>query len=103
MGDVTTVGGLPAPDLNWASGTTVALGAASAQSSALQARLALVSATQNCWIAAGTNPTAAKSAGSFYLGAGQIIYVPLQPGWKIAALQDSAAGTLSIIPCVYPN
>jgi hypothetical protein len=90
-------------DLNWAGGQVVALGATSAQSPALQARLAAVSASQNCWISAGANPTAAKAAGSFYLGTGQIMYVPLQPGWKIAALQDSAAGTLSIIPCSYPN
>jgi hypothetical protein len=95
--------GLQTPDLNFASGTIVTLGAASAQSAAINSRVVLLSANQNCWITASANPTAAKAAGSLYLAAGQILFMAITPNWKIAGLQDSAAGSLCVIPCVYPN
>jgi len=60
----------------------------------------VLSTTQDCWIAIGTNPTAAKAtAGSFFLAAGAQSYpISVQNGvTKIAALYDSTAGYLSII------
>jgi len=94
---------LQAPDLAWASGQMVAIGVASAQSAAIQARAALISADIGVWIAAGTNPTASVGAGSLYIGAGVPVTMALQPGWKIANIQASAAGHLAIVPCVYPG
>ena len=80
----------------------LALGATSAQSSAVASntnRVAL-STTQDCWIAVGSNPTAAKAtAGSFFLAAGAQSYPisVLNGVTKIAALYDANAGYLSII------
>jgi len=93
---------LQTPDLNWTAGAVIALGAASAQSAQLQCRAVLLSADQNCWIAAGTTPTASVGAGSVFLAAGAFVTIPIQPGWRIAGIQQSVAGNLSIIPCVYP-
>jgi hypothetical protein len=73
----------------------------SAQSSTLAAtsNMITLTATAACWIAIGTNPTAAKAAGSFYLPANYPVSysVKRNTGLKIAALQDAAAGTLSIV------
>jgi len=93
---------LPTPDLNWATGAVVAIGAASAQSAAIQARVVLVCADQNCWVSIGANPTASIGAGSVFLAAGAFVTLPIQPGQRVAVVQQSVAGNLSVIPCVYP-
>ena len=78
----------------------VAVGATSAQSAAVQSstnRVTLTSTT-GAWISFGTNPTAAPSAGSIYLPP-NVVSPPyaVTPGTtKIAVIQASAAGTLSI-------
>jgi hypothetical protein len=80
----------------------VAIGSASAASSAVGAttkRVVLIPDT-DCWVSIGANPTAAKqSAGSFPLAAKSPSYpIKVVPGvTKIAVIQDSAAGYLSII------
>ena len=79
----------------------VTVGASSVQSSAVQAltnRVVLCSTT-GAWIAIGSSPTATAGAGSFYLPPN--VYSPpiyvVSGTSKIAALQASAAGSLSII------
>lgn len=80
----------------------VAIGAASAQSAAVGAttkRVVLI-ADQDCWVSVGADPTAAKqTAGSFPLADKSPSYpIKVVPGvTKIAVIQDSAAGYLSII------
>jgi hypothetical protein len=80
----------------------VSIGAASVASNAVGAttrRVVLISDT-DCWVSIGANPTAAKqTAGSFTLAAKSPSYpIKVVPGvTKIAVIQDSAAGYLSII------
>lgn len=87
-------------DINTVQSITVA--GTSAQSSAVGAttnRVVIVSTT-NCWVALGSNPTAAAhTAGSFYLAAGAQSYpIKVTPGvTKIAIIQDSAGGYASVI------
>jgi len=100
---VGTNGAALVPDLNWAAGQMVAIGVASAQSTAITARAAIVSSDIGVWIAAGVNPTASAGAGSLYIGAGVPVTIALAPGWRIANIQATAAGHLSIIPCSYPG
>jgi hypothetical protein len=54
-------------------------------------------ADQDCYVAFGPNPTAA-AASSMPLTAKTPEYVDLQAGDKIAVIQLSAGGTLSITP-----
>jgi len=56
-----------------------------------------VIAQANCWIAFGTNPTAAVAgAGSILIGAYTPEYFWVNKGERIAVIQDTAAGTLNI-------
>lgn len=79
----------------------VAIGATSAQSSAVNAstKRIVMSASSACWVALGSDPTAAAHDGAFYLPAdGQSYPFSVVPGvTKIAVIQDSADGYLSII------
>lgn len=81
----------------------VAIGAASTQSAVVGAgrnRVVMIP-TVDCWIALGTNPTAAKAAGSFFLAAGSQSYPISVTGGtsRIAVLTDAAGvtGSLSVI------
>lgn len=70
----------------------------SAQSSAFAAttkKVSLVS-SQDCYIKFGTNPTATAGAGSFFLPAKVVVKFGVEPGEKVAAIQSSAGGILSI-------
>lgn len=78
------------------------VGAASAQSAVVGANTdrVVLSATTDCWIAIGANPTAAvATAGSFFLAAGSQSYpISVSKGvTKVAAIQVSSGGYLSII------
>jgi hypothetical protein len=56
-----------------------------------------ISTTGNCWVNIATAPVASAGAGSFYLPATQIEYVHVNPGQKIAVIQEGAAtGTFSV-------
>lgn len=78
------------------SSVNVSFNATSAQSAALSSTetQARIVATQPCYIAVGTNPTATTA--STYLPAGISEYIAVNPGDKIAALQVTAAGVLNI-------
>lgn len=96
--------------LDWANGQAiVTLSGSSQQSSVFDTindRIVYVSvggasSVVGCWIAVGTNPIAAASAGSMWVAqaAGPVpIYVPV--GMKIAGLQGATAGTLSMVPAL---
>lgn len=76
----------------------VAIGTASAQSATLAAGVYRLIATSSAWIARGANPTASAAAGSAYLAINTPEYLYLETAEKIAVIQDSAAGNLSICP-----
>ena len=82
----------------------LAIGASSAQSAAVQATTnrVVLSATSACWVALGANPTASAAAGSIYVPANfPMPPIVVTPGvTKIAVIQASAAGSLSIIESV---
>ena len=71
---------------------------ASAQSTALQASTTLVRlfATQDCFIAVGSNPTAAADGTSMFIAAGVTEYVGVAQGAKIAAIRNTTSGNLYI-------
>jgi len=73
---------------------TVAVGAASAQSTALTSDQVLLVSTVDCYVAVGASPTA--TATSFYLPAKTPIAITAGAGNLVAALQVSGAGTLFI-------
>ncbi len=84
----------------------VAVAGASAQSAAIGtanpgqpggATICRLASTTDCWIAVGENPTAAaNTAGSHYLPAGVVEYVDVPFGHKVAVIQATGAGYLSI-------
>jgi hypothetical protein len=84
------------------SGTSqvITVGAASAQATnafAATTQDIRIATTGNCWVNIATNPTATAGVGSFYLPATQIEYVHVNPGQKIAVIQDGAStGTFSV-------
>jgi hypothetical protein len=80
----------------------VAVGATSAQSASLNSASVALSlcANTNCWVQFGSNPTAAAhTAPAFYLPAGteRRFCIDKNAVSKIAVIQDSAAGYLSLI------
>jgi hypothetical protein len=91
--------GHPIQALAQGANQTLAVGVASAQSLAFAAgsKVVRVVATSNCWIVFGVNPTAAATSGNgSYVPAGAIELWRVTPGHRVAVIQDSAAGTLSI-------
>lgn len=69
----------------------------SAQSAAIDADSICVQATSACFVEIGANPTATVNT-SHYIGANQPTYLQMTPGFKIAAVQLSAGGTLYVTP-----
>ncbi len=76
---------------------SVAIGAASAQSTAVgsSTRCVRLRATADCYVKIGGNPTA-NTTTSTLLGAGETEYFRVNPGDKVAVIQASAAGTLNV-------
>jgi hypothetical protein len=73
----------------------VATGAASAQSMAIASKAVRLCATAACRVAFGANPTAVAT--SLYLAPNVPENFLVQPGDKVAVIQESAAGKLSIV------
>ena len=98
-------GGQFLPTVKWGTAANVAFTGTSAQSSALGTTggsnvLVRLTATAACRILEGSNPTAVAT--STLLPAGVVEFVEVTAGNKLAVIQDSAAGTLSIT-IVDPN
>jgi hypothetical protein len=91
--------GHPIQALAQGANQTLAIGVASAQSVAFAAgsKVVRLVATANCWIVFGVNPTAAAASGNgSYVPAGAVEFWRVTPGHKVAAIRDTADGTLSI-------
>lgn len=92
------------PTVKYGTAQEVTVGAASAQSSVIGTagqtpnRLIRLCSTTACRVAIGTNPTAAAT--SALLPANVVEFTELTPGERIAVIQESAAGKLSIVECV---
>lgn len=77
----------------------IAVGAASVQSAVFgaQTREIRVVSTTACHINIGTSPTAAATDNNgIYLPANVIDYFHVNPGQRLAVIQDAVAGTLSV-------
>lgn len=74
----------------------VAFTATSAQTGAITGTIVRVTATQNCHLAFGANPTAVADGSCVYLPASSTQMFAVTSGNKIAAIQDSAGGNLFI-------
>lgn len=91
------------PTVKYGTAQNITVGASSAQSTVIGTvgqtpnRLIRLCATTNCRIAIGTSPTA--TASSTLLPANIVEYVELTAGERVAVIQDSAGGTLSITEC----
>lgn len=73
---------------------TVSIGSASTQSSALSGHTVRLCTTVDVHVAIGADPTATTA--STLMPAGAVEYFQIEDGWKVAALQASAAGVLSV-------
>ncbi len=89
---------LPVLAWNFAAAQSVAIGASSAASQVIAAEAARLCATVDCWVSLGTNPTATVGAGSVYLPANRELLMAGTAGLKVAVIQVSGAGNLSILP-----
>lgn len=88
--------------LDLAGNDVVAISGTSAQSTAMPTGEIQLVSTTNCWIKFGTNPTAvANTDTNQYLPANVIWTIKWQPGDKVAVIQDSAAGYLTVTPVGY--
>ena len=61
-------------------------------------RLIRLCATVACRIAIGTNPTATET--SALISPNIVEYMEITPGERVAVIQDSVAGKLSIVECI---
>lgn len=74
---------------------TTAATSTQAQTIAFGTVAVLLSAQSACWVEVGVNAVASKTA-STYLAAGAMLTVVASGGECVAAVEDSAAGTLSV-------
>lgn len=85
--------------LRLSGGDVAAITAASVQSAVVPANIqeVRVVSTTNCWIQIGQAPTAVAGAdGNSYLPSGVVEYFHVSPGQQVAAIRDSADGSLSV-------
>lgn len=84
--------------MQFVGSSVVAVGAASAQSAAVPAHIhtVMLTASTDCWVSYGVSPTASAADGSFFMPAGEAIKLGVVPGQLFAAIQDAAAGELSV-------
>ena len=87
---------LPAVTLPELAAQKITFNATSAQSAAFNAetRIIQVCATAACRIAVGANPSA--TANSLYIPANVPLYFGVRAGHKLAVIQESAGGTITI-------
>lgn len=84
----------------WATGQVLTTSATSTASTAITGTEVMISCTTDTWVKIGAaTPTAAKdTAGSMFLAKGGPYTFQLTSGQLVAAVQDSAAGKVSILP-----
>jgi hypothetical protein len=88
--------------LNVLTVQNLAIGAASVQSAAFNAKTGRITLTASsaCWVAVGKGAgvaAAVAGAGSFFLPANGTSYpISIEEGSKIAVIQDTASGYLSV-------
>ncbi len=95
---------VPVVALDWANGQAIAIAGTSAASAVFDAnndRVIEACSSTDCWITVGTAPTAvAATAGNSFLAAGSLRYIYLPAGFKFAAIQSSASGSIALIPAL---
>jgi hypothetical protein len=78
---------------------SVSVSTSSAQTtSALTGNDPLVYATVECFVVAGTNPTASVATGTPIPAAGYVRLLGVQPGDKLAFITASGTGTVYVCP-----
>lgn len=84
----------------WASGQHVVTSATSAKTTAITGTEVLITASADCYINIGTQSSvvATKGAGSMFIAKGGPYLFQITSGQGVAAIQDVAAGTVSVIP-----
>ena len=91
--------GLPVIEWDFANGARLAVAVGSAATAALSAGVWRLVADTNCYITTGAAPTAAAdTAGNFYLAAGTVFDLVLGSSVKVAAIRDTADGSLYLLP-----
>jgi hypothetical protein len=91
---------VPALYPDYANGQLVAYTGTAAQSTAIAAGMVILVSSSKCWFKVGENPTATAAAGSQPLPADTILPIGIRSGDKISVIQDTAAGSLSIMPAL---
>ena len=86
--------GIPMPAFFPGTSARVTISGTSAQSSAVTTGLVRVAVTTDCYVAAGSNPTATNT--NMYLPAGSVEYFAMNDGDKLAFLQVTAGGFASV-------
>ncbi len=100
-GKISAVCGVPGgafPAIKPGTTQNVAVGAASAQSAAVGGLVVRVVSSTDCHIVFGANPTALAT--SMFLPAKLPEYFVCAPTDKLAVIQDTAGGNLSITPAI---
>ena len=100
-GKISAVCGVPGgafPAIKPGTTQNVAVGAASAQSAAVGGLVVRVVSSTDCHIAFGANPTALAT--SMFLPAKLPEYFVCAPTDKLAVIQDTAGGNLSITTAI---
>ncbi len=84
---------------DWANGQKVAIGAAEADSAAIDAIEVMLRPDVRCFVTVGAgNPVAANAAGSIPIEAGESFHLQVNPGDKVSVIRASGDGSLYILP-----
>lgn len=81
-----------------AAGQVLASGTSSTQSLPIHAAAVRIGCSEAIWYAIGTDPTASAAGTSRFLPANAVEMTAITPGHRIAVLQVSTAGTVSLVP-----
>lgn len=95
---------VPTPALDWNNGQVIVTSGSSAASSVFDAnndRLVEASASAALYYTVGPSASAVKgAAGTQYMAAGSLRYIYIPKGAVVAAIQDTAAGNMMLLPAL---
>jgi hypothetical protein len=92
---------LPAVNFAFASGQRLTASTTNNASAAITAGLVAVrSVDTDFWVTVGAAPVAAVGATSFPVTSGELLFLPITPGQKVAVITATGTGNVSIMPCV---